>query len=332
MGVQPGMSGIVGDPVSSYPSGTSSMVYSPVMMPPPPQSQPIYQQPHTETPQAPQTTASRYIRSEASVLQSPTRHNFPATLGMMGQSASPIMSTTLPGPSPHRTRVTEGMTTSPSMPVVSMKSSPLSLASITSPYHPNPPQIQGQPKNYRAQTLKLGERLRLEQEESMISTDRTQQAVLAHPVAQLRRICLVMERQCLPRPYLCHLTPSYLRNSPPYIDLGIRLVAHQARKEKGNKGGPTHFGVDVIDDNHLFVLHSFSGRRNHDPERTAKFYQFRVITTRHLKCDCRDRKTSVFASQSLHLLSYPVCLICIASVLFVIHWYVILHSCVSAIY
>jgi len=253
------------------------MVYSPVMMPPPPQSQPIYQQPPTETPQTPQTTASRYIRSEASVLQSPTRHNFPANLGMMGSTASPVMST-LPGPPSHRTRVTEGMAASPSVPVLSMKTSPLSLASITSPYHPNPPQIQGQPKNYRAQTLKLGERLRQEREDSMISTDRTQQVVLAHPVA---RICLVMGRQCLPRTYRCHPTLSYLPNSPPYIDLGTRPVAHQARKEKGNKGGLAHFGVDVIDDNHLFVLPSTSGRRNHNPERrTTRFCRFRVITTK----------------------------------------------------
>jgi len=248
------------------------MVYSPAMMPPPPQSQPIYQQPHAET-QAPQTTANRYIRSD---LQSPTRHNFPATLGMMGTSPSPIMSTTLSGPSSHRTRVAEGMAASPS-PVVSMKTSPLSLASITSPYHPNPPQIQGQPKNYHAQTLKLGERLRLEREDSMISTDRTQ---LAHLVAQL---CLVM---ALPQPCQCHPTLSYLRSSPPYIDLGIRL---EARKEKENNEGPAHFGVDVNDDNHLFVLHSFPSTSG------ARFCRFRVITTRHLS---RNWKTSVFASHN----------------------------------
>lgn len=138
-----------------------------------------------------------------------------------------------------------------------MKTSPLSLASITSPYHPDQPQIQGQPKNYRAQTLRLGERLRLEREDPMISTDRTQQAVLAHPVAPLRRICL-MERQCL-RPYRCHPTLSCLRNKP-YIGLGIRLVARQAKKEKGNKGAPVHFGVGAIDDKHLFVFLSFPRR------------------------------------------------------------------------
>jgi hypothetical protein len=281
MGVQPGMPGIVSDPVSSYPSGTSSMVYSPAMMPPPPQSQPIYQ-PHTETPQAPQTATSRYIRTEASAVQSPTRHNFSATLGMMGPSASPIMSTTLPGPPPHRTRVTEGMTGSPTVPVVSMKTSPLSLASITSPYHPDQPQIQ--PKNYRAQTLKLGERLRLGREDPMISIDRTQQAVSVLP-ARLQHICLVMGCRCPLRPYRCLPTPSYLGNKSLHIGQEIVHQVYRAKMEKeSNKGDPIHFGVDVNDDNHLFVLLSFSSNsapRNHAyPERkTVGFYWYRVIST-----------------------------------------------------
>jgi hypothetical protein len=64
--------------------------------------------------------------------------------------------------------------------------------------------------------------------------------------------------------YRSHPTLSYLGNRPPYIDLGIRLVAHQGKKEKGNKGDPVHFGVDVIDDNHLFLLLQLVAAGNHD--------------------------------------------------------------------
>lgn len=226
MGVPPGMSGIVTDPVPSYPSGSSSIVYNPAMMLPPPQSQPIYQQLHPETPQPPQSTASRYTRTDTNVAQSPTRHNFPATLGMVGPSVSPIMST-MPGPLHHRTRITEGMATSPTA-VVSMKTSPLSLSSITSPYHPDP-QIHSQPKNYRAQTFRLGERLRLGQEDLKNSTDKTQRAVLVLPVAHQRQICLVMG-QCLLQHYRCIPTPSH-QGSSRRIILRIQLAAHRARRE-----------------------------------------------------------------------------------------------------
>jgi hypothetical protein len=237
------------------------MVYNPAMMPPPPQSQSIYQQSHAE---APQTAASRYIRAETAVAQSPTRHNFPATLPMVGPSASPITSTTFPGPPSHRTRITEGMSTSPAVPAVSMKTSPLSLASITSPYHPDQPQIQGRSKNYRAQTLRLGERLRPGREEPMISTDRTQQVVLVQLVAQPRRISLVKDPRCPPRPYQCLPTPCRQESMPPRIGLAIQLVAHRvyrARKEKVINGDQVQFRVDVIDHDHLFPCLSTIVRR-----------------------------------------------------------------------
>jgi hypothetical protein len=132
------------------------------------------------------------------------------------------------------------------------------LASITSPYHPEQPQIQGQSKNYHAQTLKLGERLRLGREDLKNSTDRTQQALLVHPVAHPRRICLVMGHQCLP--YRCLPTLFHLVSRRPRIGLGNQLVApreDRARKENGSNGDPIHFRVGVIDDNHLFVRHTF---------------------------------------------------------------------------
>ena len=235
MGVQPGMSGMVGDPVSSYSSGPSSMVYSQAMMPPPPQSQAIYHQAHGDTTQAP---PSRYLRTEAAVAPSPTRHHFPATLGIVGSGASPIMSTTLPAPPPHRTRVVEGMAS----PVVSMKTSPLSLASITSPYHPDQPQMQGQQKNCRAQTLRLGERLRPGREDPTIFIDRTQRGVLAQPAALPQHMFLVKVHQYPPRHYQCLLTPSRLVTKRPPIGLGIARA-----KRKGTNGDRAPFMVDAID-------------------------------------------------------------------------------------
>ena len=57
-----------------------------------------------------------------------------------------------------------------------MKTSPLSLASITSPYHPDQPQIASQPKNYHAQTFIPGERLRPGSEDPTNFTGKTQRA------------------------------------------------------------------------------------------------------------------------------------------------------------
>ena len=247
MGVQPGMSGIVGDPVSSYPSGPSSMVYSQAMMPPPPQSQAIYPHAHADT--ATHAPPSRYLRTEAAIAPSPTRHHFPASLGIMGSGASPIMSTTLPipPPPPHRTRMTEGMTS----PVVSMKTSALSLSSITSPYHPDQPQMHGHQKNCRAQTLRLGERLRPGREDPTNFIDRTQRGgvLLAEEARRPPGHIFLGVVKVHPWPlrrYRCRLTPSILEincRRPPRIGLGI---ARARRKEI--RGDPVPFRVDVMDD------------------------------------------------------------------------------------
>jgi len=85
-------------------------------------------------------------------------------LGSSTSNLSSIPSTTLHSPSLARHRALAGDITSSS---TTVRNSPLSLASITSPYHPDPQhpqhhqhQIQSQPKNCHAQTLILGERLR----------------------------------------------------------------------------------------------------------------------------------------------------------------------------
>ncbi|EDR02818.1 uncharacterized protein LACBIDRAFT_308109 [Laccaria bicolor S238N-H82] len=150
----PGVSG----PIAGYPS---------MMPPPPPPPQGTYPQ-HIETSnQAPH----RYIKTDD--LQSGARHQnvyHPASTSMGGPVTSPLLSTathhTLPQHSPllpsspsrsHYRRSPE-MLRSPSTTSATIKSSALSLSSITSPYNVNPDQS----KNYHAQTLTLGERLRPE--------------------------------------------------------------------------------------------------------------------------------------------------------------------------
>jgi len=95
---------------------------------------------------------------------------------MLGPITSPIMPTSLQSPPLPRHRMVT-TTSSPLTSAEAVKTSPLSLASITSPYHPDKTQIQGRPKKSPAQTLKLGERLRIGSEDPMIFT------VMTHPVA-----------------------------------------------------------------------------------------------------------------------------------------------------
>ncbi|KAF8160025.1 hypothetical protein B0H34DRAFT_426641 [Crassisporium funariophilum] len=164
MGVQPGISGVgaTAEAVSSYPGTSGPLVYPSMMAPPPPPpsapTQGSYSQ-HMDTMSSSQAP-SRYIKPEET--QSPTRHVHQSSLG--GAGTSPIMSTALHSPSLSRHRQSES-THSPVSAAAAIKNSPLSLASITSPYHPdlNPlqqQQLQAQSKNYHAQTLMLGERLR----------------------------------------------------------------------------------------------------------------------------------------------------------------------------
>ncbi|CAA7269862.1 unnamed protein product [Cyclocybe aegerita] len=157
MGMQTSISGVMSEAVSTYNPGTSgTMSYTTMMHPPPPPQQaygPHQTQHHMDASQAPSVPPNRYMKPEG--VQSPTtRHLQPSSLPT---STSPIIPTSVQSPSLSRHRgVLEG--SSPTVAAAVAKSSPLSLASITSPYHPEHTQMQ--PKNYHAQTLMLGERLR----------------------------------------------------------------------------------------------------------------------------------------------------------------------------
>lgn len=163
--VQPAITGVIpSETVSGYNPGTSSLIpniYSSLMPPPPPPSQP-YSQPDTPS------SSTRYARPEETPSSSSTRHINQPSLGSSTSNLSPIPSTSLHSPSLTRQRALAGDITSSSSTV---RNSPLSLASITSPYHPDPQQLHQQhqqphsqphtqPKNCHAQTLILGERLR----------------------------------------------------------------------------------------------------------------------------------------------------------------------------
>ena len=163
MGVQPSMTGVIPtEAVPGYnPGASSSMpnVYSSLMPPPPPPGAP---QPYSQLLDA-SSSATRYTRPEESASSSSSRQIHQSSLGSSTGTSSPLLSTALHSPSLARHRALAGDITSPSSAV---RSSPLSLASITSPYYPDAqhhqthPQIQSQPKNCHAQTLILGERLR----------------------------------------------------------------------------------------------------------------------------------------------------------------------------
>lgn len=159
------MSGVIpSEAVSGYNPGASSLipnVYTSLMPPPPPPSQPYSQVDAS-------SSSTRYARPEETPSSSSTRHITQSSLGSSTSNLSPIPSTALHSPSLARHRALAGDITSSSSTV---RNSPLSLASITSPYHPDPQhlhqqhqqphsQLQTQPKNCHAQTLILGERLR----------------------------------------------------------------------------------------------------------------------------------------------------------------------------
>ena len=165
MGVQSAITGInPSEAVSGYNPGAPGLipnVYPSLMPPPPPPSQP-YSQLDTSS------SSTRYARSEETPSSSSTRHIHQSSLGSSTSNLSPIPSTALHSPSLARHRALAGDITSSSSTV---RNSPLSLASITSPYHPESQhlhqqhlqphsQLQTQPKNCHAQTLILGERLR----------------------------------------------------------------------------------------------------------------------------------------------------------------------------
>ncbi|KAF9465522.1 hypothetical protein BDZ94DRAFT_349338 [Collybia nuda] len=130
MGMGSGLPGANPEAVSTY-ATASPLLYQPMMAP---QTYPHHLDASTQGPQ-------RFIKPEET--QALGRHH----QGAVGTTASPAApmhaSPTLSRPRPK----------SPTSTVA--KHSPLSLASITSPYHPDT-----QSKNCHAQTLMLGERLR----------------------------------------------------------------------------------------------------------------------------------------------------------------------------
>ena len=158
MGVQPVMSGVIAsEAVPGYNPGASNSiasVYSSLMPPPPHPSQSYSQLLDT-------SSSTRYTRPEETSSSSSARQ-IPSLAGSSTSTSSPILQTALHSPSLARHRALAGDITSGS----SVRHSPLSLASITSPHHSDPQhpqlhsQIQSQPKNCHAQTLILGERLR----------------------------------------------------------------------------------------------------------------------------------------------------------------------------
>ncbi|KAF8879170.1 hypothetical protein BD779DRAFT_1164802 [Infundibulicybe gibba] len=135
MGIPSGMPGVPPEAVQSYHPGTNPIVYQP-MMPPP-----NYHSQHMETSSQ---ASHRFVKSEDP--QGSSRHQQQGPIG----SSSPVGQ---PAQSPSLLRHRPSDTKSPTSAAV--KNSPLSLASITTPFNP-----ESQSKNCRAQTLMLGERLR----------------------------------------------------------------------------------------------------------------------------------------------------------------------------
>jgi hypothetical protein len=128
MGIPSGLPGASTEAVPTY-AATGPLLYQPMM------------HPQTFLDASPQGPQQRFIKPEDTQTQS--RHHQSA-MGTTASGAAPMSSSpTLNRPRPK----------SPTSTVA--KHSPLSLASITSPYHPDT-----QSKNCHAQTLMLGERLR----------------------------------------------------------------------------------------------------------------------------------------------------------------------------
>ena len=229
MGVQPAMTGVISsEAVPGYNPGASSSianVYSSLMPPPPPPSQP---QPYSQLLDT-SSSSNRYPRPEETTS---TRHIHQSSLGTSATASSPIPSTSLHSPSLARHRALAADISSSSSAV---RSSPLSLASITSPYHPDPQhqqqqqqqqqqqhqphsQFQSQPKNCHAQTLILGERLRHGSEGLVISQVRH------------RRRCLLMV------PYRRRVL----------LRLRLRLLVLQPHFIFSKQGPPVGWGVVAV--------------------------------------------------------------------------------------
>ncbi|KDR66136.1 hypothetical protein GALMADRAFT_81227 [Galerina marginata CBS 339.88] len=204
MGVSPGMPGVAGEAVQPYHSGTSGPIGYSSMMPPPPPQPPQPQQGYGQHLETSSQATNRYMKPEGT--QSPTRHVHQSLGGV--PSTSPIISSALHNPSLSRHRLEN----SPTSAAATVKNSPLSLASITSPYHPDSSSQlqQAQSKNYHAQTLILGERLRPGSEDPMNIFAKTrpqsaQEHQLATPLTR-RCISIVPRRRRRRVPHLRRLT------------------------------------------------------------------------------------------------------------------------------
>ncbi|KAF8987519.1 hypothetical protein BDQ17DRAFT_552261 [Cyathus striatus] len=139
--------------VQPYPSGAAAPAAS-APPPPPPFAYHAMMPPPQPYPPEPQ---GRYIKSDDT-----RRHSGAGLPGSTGSGSSPLLSSARqpPPPPPPQQRTTEDRSptlTGAASPAGATKKSPLSLAAITSPFTPA---SSDQSKNYHAQTLMLGERLR----------------------------------------------------------------------------------------------------------------------------------------------------------------------------
>ncbi|KAH9479948.1 hypothetical protein JR316_0008545 [Psilocybe cubensis] len=172
LGVQAAMPGVAGEAVQLFNSpATSNPMGYPTLMPPPqpPQQQQTYSQ-HMETSSL---ASSRYVKPEGA--QSPTRHQQHQSVSGPVPSAGSASSGLHSNPPSHPRHRAE---TSPSTAAATLKSSPLSLSVITSPFNrpeptssassSQPTATEIQSKNFHAQTLMLGERLRPGSEDPVI--------------------------------------------------------------------------------------------------------------------------------------------------------------------
>ncbi|TFK66670.1 hypothetical protein BDN72DRAFT_132692 [Pluteus cervinus] len=149
MGMQPGMSGAAVEAVSPYHTGTPGPIVYQSMMGPP-------QAYGLDAPGTPQrfpkheesNTTSRHHPGSAAVVAAGLGGTPPATTS----TTSPVMTPGAQSPSMSRMRPLDNKS-----PTSAVKNSALSLQAITSPYNPD----SSQQKNFNAQTLTLGERLRL---------------------------------------------------------------------------------------------------------------------------------------------------------------------------
>ncbi|KAF9529523.1 hypothetical protein CPB83DRAFT_834946 [Crepidotus variabilis] len=163
LGVPPGIASVMSEPVAmAYGSGSpTNLNYSTALMPPPQQQH--YQHPPESSSQSTQHQSSRYAKVDGSSSQSSAR-----PMGMAAAGASPNMSAMVQSPQQiPRRRDSSTSKSSPSLSSAAVKASPLSLSSITSPFQPDPSSSHSQPKNFHAQTLILGERLRPETEDPL---------------------------------------------------------------------------------------------------------------------------------------------------------------------